>query len=88
MALQRARAEPSVGRRKFDYAPVKSMIVPDEELSAYTLDVKKKFDCGKGCQKLVPYLGRHEKVVHHIALLKFWERLGVRIEAVHSRRRG
>ena len=33
---------------------------------------------------MVPYLGKHEKVMHHIALLKLWERLGVKITEIHS----
>ena len=33
--------------------------------------------------KLFPYLGRQHKVLHHIALLKLWLKLGVELEEVH-----
>ena len=55
---------------KFDSAPVKSMTVPDELLSKHTLGVREKLGCSGGSQKMMPYLGEHEKVLHHIALLK------------------
>ena len=34
-------------------------------------------------EKLFPYLGRHQKVLHHIALLKLWLELGVELEELH-----
>ena len=34
-------------------------------------------------EKLFPYIGRHEKVLRHITLIKFWLDMGVVLEEVH-----
>jgi hypothetical protein len=65
----------------FDYAPVTKRPIEREELSSYQRELLDKTPSLRS-EKLFPFLGAHQRVTHHVALLKFWVKLGVKVTAV------
>ena len=65
-----------------DLAPVAKRVVDPNELTEKQREVFKAYNCKLGDRKLMPYLGRQQKVAHHVALLQFYVGLGVKIHNV------
>jgi hypothetical protein len=66
----------------FDLAPAMKSEVPDEWLSEQQV-ARRKFYGSSGCEKLIPYLGEHIQVTHHIAYLQMLCKLGVEVTKVY-----
>jgi hypothetical protein len=65
-----------------DLAPAIKSAVPSDWLSAEQVDRRNKYGAAK-TEKLLPYLGDHVRVSHHIAYLQMLRKLGVEITRVY-----
>ncbi len=56
----------------FDYAPVVKRVVEHDDLSERQHLIGETFGACTATPKLIPFLGKHTKVLYHTGLLKFW----------------
>jgi len=68
----------------FDFAPVSKRLVEADELSEHQHHVGDLLGASKPTPKLIPFLGKHTKVLYHAALLKFWVDMGCVITKVYN----
>ena len=73
--------DPSLHDR-LDFAPVAKRATMPEELTKEQREISEAYFCKAGEEKLMPYLGKQEQVGLHIALLKYYVKLGVSFDNV------